>query len=348
MIRVLIADDSALMRKIVSDALNTAPDIEVIDTAHNGVDALKKASKLQPDIVLMDINMPKMDGVQATHYLLENVKPSPVIIIFSGYTEGNADLVLECLDAGAFSCINKPAGTSSMTIGPIQKELIGEIRSAAKASKSALSHTKEVHKKRLSKPKTSKSATPLVIIGASTGGPPVIQEILEALPEDFPAAVMVIQHMPKGFTKSFARRIDLLCHLKVKEAEEGEPLKAGTALVAPGDLHTEIINTDGVLRTHITEDPPVHNLRPAIDVTMLTAAKVVGNRTIVGVILTGMGQDGAHGMQVLKSIGAHTIAQDPETCVVDSMPQNAIGSDAISTIAAPENIAKLIMSFVNK
>jgi two-component system chemotaxis response regulator CheB len=333
-IRVLVVDDSAVMRKLLSDILNEAPDINVVGTARNGADALDKVPKLNPDVVTMDIEMPKMDGLTALQHII-NEHSLPVIMV-SAMDKRQADITIKALEFGAVDFISKTSGTLSLDIEKRKKTLISKIKMAAKVKISKLKKIKPT-------PISCSSFVPkdndwLITIGASTGGPKAIPEILSRLPRNIPAAILIVQHMPEGFTKSFAERLNWYTSLDVKEAEEGDRIEIGNVLVAPGNHHMEIKGKS----IHLSNGPNVNNVRPSVDVLMKSASKYYGSKCM-GVLLTGMGNDGGEGMKNIKLNGGKTVAQNEDTCVVFGMPKAAIDLRVVDEIAPLEQIAKVIM-----
>jgi two-component system chemotaxis response regulator CheB len=333
-VRVLIVDDSAVMRKLLSDILQGALGIEVVGTARNGGDALTKVNSLNPDVVTMDIEMPKMDGLTAlTHIMAE--KPLPVIMV-SAMDKRQADITMKALDLGAVDFISKTSGTLSLDMEKSSRTLISKVKMAARIK---VRKRNAIKISPVSIPKfLSKNGDTVVTIGASTGGPRAIPEVLSRLPRDLPAGVLIVQHMPEGFTKSFAERLNWYTSLEVKEAEEGDQVEPGMVLVAPGNLHMEV---DGK-KVHLNDGPQVNNVRPSVDVLMKSAASSYGPRC-TGVLLTGMGNDGAEGMKAIKKSGGKTIAQDKETCVVYGMPKSAVELRIVDKIAPLSKIAKNII-----
>ncbi len=333
-IRVLVVDDSAVMRKLLSDILEGAPEIKVVGTARNGTDALDKVHTLRPDVVTMDIEMPKMDGLTALQHILAE-HPLPVIMV-SAMDKRQADITMKALDLGAVDFISKTSGTLSLDVEKTSSTLISKVRMAAKVK---VPKKKEIRVAPISFPKfRPRKGDWLVTIGASTGGPKAIPEVLSRLPRDLPAAILIVQHMPEGFTKSFAERLNWYTSLEVREAKNGDELQPGIALVAPGDMHMEVDGKKAIL----TKDPPVNNVRPSADVLMKAAARSYGSKCI-GVLLTGMGQDGAEGMRDIKIHGGKTIAQNKESCVVFGMPKAAIDLRIVDSIASLSLIAKKII-----
>ncbi len=345
MISVLVADDSFFMRKLISDILRADPEIRVVGAVSDGQQVLEAVRTLKPDVITMDVDMPKMDGLTATKKLMQQPDAKPIVIMLSAFSKDRANLMLECLRAGAFDCILKPSGELSLDIERVEAQLRSQVKAAAKARKSALRRIPEpVEKKTV--PVMNGSGFPLIIIGASTGGPPVLEEIFETLPGVPDAAVIVVQHMPEKFTASMAERLDKVSPLKVKEAEEGETIKPGVALVAPGNRHLFLRKSDSSAEdlVRLTKDAPVNGMRPSIDVTMESAARVFQG-PLVGILLTGMGEDGVRGMRAIHDRGGKTAVQDPSTCVVDSMVRGALkgvdGTKAMTPARISHSLATL-------
>ena len=359
-IRVLVVDDSFFMRRLLRELINSHPEMEVVGEAKDGVEAIGQAINLKPDVITMDFNMPRLTGAEATGKILQEVEPLPVVLMVSAYTKEGAEETLESLRAGAVDFIQKPSGELSLDIDRIKDEIFEKIKMAAKArvrvsrkveSRGAgeAASAKGYGEPREKKKKIKVSLAKVIVIGASTGGPPIVEDIMAALPSDLPAAVIIVQHMPKYFTASFAERLDRISSLKIKEAEEKDEIKAGHGYVAPGDFHLEIKakdNNSGKI-IHLSKGEPFHGLRPAIDVTMKSVAEHYKNN-IIGIILTGMGEDGSQGMRTIKSAGGHTIVQEPETCVVDSMPSEVINNKMADEILKPEKIAKRIIELIDQ
>ncbi|MEM2241972.1 MAG: chemotaxis response regulator protein-glutamate methylesterase [Candidatus Bathyarchaeia archaeon] len=313
-----MVDDSALMRKMIKDLLNSDPEVTVVGTAVNGVDALEKIRELSPDVVTLDVNMPKMDGLETLKRIMSE-HPLPVVML-SNLTKEGAEATLKALEYGAVDYIAKPSGEISLDIEKVRGELITKVKTAARAK---LIRHKPILPLEISSCKIDR----VVLIGASTGGPPAIEKILSCLPEAAPP-ILIVQHMPPGFTRSFAERLNRYCKFEVKEAEEGDRIQPGKALIAPGGYHM-IVGSDK--RVHLDESPPIHGVKPAVDPMMMTAAEVFKSKN-VGVLLTGMGSDGALGMKMVKQHGGYTIAQDEETSVIFSMPKAAIEAGCVDKI----------------
>ncbi|MFH1453995.1 MAG: chemotaxis response regulator protein-glutamate methylesterase [Armatimonadota bacterium] len=326
-IRVLVVDDSALMRKRISNILNSDDKIEVVGTARDGDQAFKLVEQLKPDVVTLDIELPKMDGITCLGYIMSEC-PTPVIII-TGYVEYKGEHTLKALEFGAVDFIIKPSGVISLDIENIAQEIISKVKLAATVDVSRMK-LKLLPEKKAPEPALPKvEIKKVVVIAASTGGPKALSEILSKLPKDIQAPILVVQHMPAGFTKALAGRLDTESKIRVKEAEEGDEILAGTAYIAPGDYHMAVIKNEkgnGViklLKTHSEQ-----GVRPCANVTMRSAAEVYGNRNI-GVVLTGMGSDGTEGLKAIKLYGGRTIAEDPKTAVIFGMPLSAIKAEVV-------------------
>ncbi|MDA2921773.1 chemotaxis response regulator protein-glutamate methylesterase [Patescibacteria group bacterium AH-259-L07] len=347
-IKVLIVDDSFFMRKLLRELLNSDAEIEVVGEAKDGVMAIEEAARLKPDVITMDYNMPKMDGAEATEKILSGSEPLPVVIMLSAYVREEAEEAFKSLRAGAVDFVLKPSGELSLDIDKVKQEIITKIKVAARAH--VRKHKVLKIKARKKKPR-KETAAKAVIIGASTGGPPVVEDIIAGMPSNFSAAVLVVQHMPEHFTKTFAERLNKVSKIPVKEAEEGDIIKAGRVFIAPGGYHMKIekMDTGKVFENvvHLTKELPKHGLRPAIDVLMFSAAHSYVNQTI-GVVLTGMGDDGREGMRAIKTVHGHTIVQDPETAVVDFMPKAVIEEGLADEILPPSEIAEKIIELSKK
>ncbi len=318
-IRVLVVDDSAFMRKLLSEILNEQPDIEVVAAARNGEDALKKLEQIAVDVVTLDVEMPVMGGLETLDRIMQN-RPVPVIML-SSVTKKGSETTMKALSRGAFDFIPKPSGAISLDIRAVASELVGKVRAASGAGTAAVRRPSLQPERRPVRPvlrtATGGSHNIVVAIGSSTGGPRALEQVISRIPGDLPASVVMVQHMPKGFTKSFAERLNAVGELSVKEAESGDRLCRGHAFLAPGDYHMVVARDHRII---LNQDPPVQYLRPAADVMMQSLPLVYGSR-VVGVILTGMGRDGAAGMALIKAAGGSTIAQDEATSVIYSMPR---------------------------
>lgn len=346
-IRVLVVDDSALMRKVISDMLNEDPDIEVVGTARDGYDAIKKIHELKPDVVTLDIEMPKLDGLNTLGYIMSET-PLPVIML-SSYTREGAEATLKALEYGAFDFVPKPSGPISLDIRRVKEELIAKIKAAYRADLSRLKFLLPRRERKIEKVEKVPVAkvNAVIAIASSTGGPRALQEVIPKFPSDIKASILVVQHMPKGFTKSLADRLDSLSQVDVREAKENDILREGLALIAPGDYHMVVKKEEDGVVVKLNQDPPLWGVRPAADIMMLSVAEVFRSR-VIGVVLTGMGRDGANGLKKIKEYGGVTIAEDKSTCVVFGMPKVAIEEGAVKIVAPLNEIADKIMEALER
>ena len=393
-IKVLIIDDSALVRQTMSDVLNLDPEIKVIATASDPIFGVKKIQQERPDVIILDIEMARMDGLTFLRKLNATVDPIPVVVCAAGAEKGSENAV-KALEYGACDVISKPAlGTrkfieESRTIigdavkaafkstgklkslipsaltGQRMKQSVQALREKASddIKKAVSTAATELHSagERLSdrvQPKLSadvilekpeagnftvlKTAERVVVVGASTGGTEALKDFLEMLPADAPG-IVIVQHMPKHFTAAFAQRLDGLCKINVKEAEDGDDVIQGRALVAPGDFHTLLKRDGNRYYVEVKEGPLVSRHRPSVDVLFRSAARYAGQNA-VGIIMTGMGDDGAHGMKEMHDTGAFTIAQDEATCIVYGMPGEAVKLGGVDKIVPLPDIAQAMLS----
>lgn len=325
--RVLVVDDSALMRQLLREILEQAEDLEVVACARDPYDAWQKIRELRPDVLTLDIEMPRMDGLEFLQKLM-SVHPTPVVMV-SSLTERECDATLKAFELGAVDVVAKPkldvqAGTMCLA-----EQIVQKVRTAAQAR---VRQKREQASQPLGKQKPGllQSSNRLIAMGASTGGTEAIQEILTQLPADSPG-VVIVQHMPEQFTQRFAQRLDRRSRLKVSEAQPGDRVLPGTALIAPGGRHLEVRRKGASIEVHLHDRPPVNHFRPSVDVLFRSIACQVGKHAI-GIILTGMGEDGAAGIQEMHQAGAQTIAQNHESCVVFGMPKAAIATGAIDIV----------------
>lgn len=358
-IRVLVVDDSPFVCRLLTAHLQSSPDFEVVGTALNGRRAIALVDELKPDVVTLDLEMPEMDGLAALkHIMVEN--PTPVVMI-SGVSRQAALITLEALETGAVDFILKYTPGVDTEPDVLRQEIMAKVRSAAgiKVVRSIRRIGDRVvrdgEKRPFSTQPTNGNKQPVkptlpekmvaylpggvVVIGASTGGPVAVRELLAQLPANFPAAVIVVQHIPASFTPVLAAQLDRRTAIKVKEAEPGDKLKAGQVLIAPGDYHL-LIGSDS--RVQLSQGPKIKGHRPSIDVTMQSAVQIYGARTR-GVVLTGMGDDGSLGLIAIHAKGGKTYAQDGETCVVNGMPQRAIEKGVVDYVAPPPKIADMLV-----
>ena len=341
-IRVLVVDDSAFMRKVITELLEAYDDIEVVTQARNGVDALKKLDRYSCDLITLDIEMPKMDGLEFLNKLMDQ-NPIPVVML-SSVTEEGSKATIKALELGAFDFIPKPSGAISLDIQEVEEDLVRKVRLAAQSSwdyKGIVKKEDNVKRKVVSAP-PSVDEKKILLIGASTGGPRALKEIFSRLPGDLNACGLVVQHMPAGFTNSLAKRLNRLSEFKVKEASNGDELVPGQALVAPGDYHMLVKKG----KVKLSQEAKQHNVRPAIDKTIETAVKEYGNR-IIGVLLTGMGKDGVYGLEMIKESGGQTIAQDKKTSIVYGMPRMAYEAGVVDVVKPLSKIGEEIVKQVN-
>jgi two-component system, chemotaxis family, protein-glutamate methylesterase/glutaminase len=343
-IRVLVVDDSFLMRKIISDIINSDPELEVVGKAKDGQEALEKISSLEPDVITLDLNLPVVDGIDV---LSKVMKSHPTrVIMFSAYTRSGASATMRALELGAVDFIAKPSGEISLGLDKLKEEIITKIKLAADVNiDKYLAAVNGVSAPEL--PPSKAPVKKLVVIGASTGGPKAIMELMQGLSESLPACFLIVQHMPKGFTVSFAERISWQSGMRAKEAEEGDELAVGKIYVAPAGYHMTLDHrADGGVRVRLNQDPLVNFVRPSIDVTMFSAAEVFG-KDCVGVILTGMGKDGAEGARKIKEAGGSIIIQDEKSSVVWGMPRAVSREGVADEILTISEIPAAIARHVN-
>lgn len=362
MIKVVVVDDSAFMRKAISTMLAKDPEIDVVATARDGEEGLELIRKHNPDVVTLDIEMPRMDGLTALRHIMMEM-PRPVLMVSSLTSEG-AEATLKALDLGAVDFIPKQLSKVSLDIVKIEASLISKVKIVASR--------KMMH----SRPRTATTARPaapvsapsryeprgagagvpaavtspggaakrdVVVIGVSTGGPPAVQKVLSAFPANFPASIVIAQHMPAAFTGPFAKRLDGLCQIAVKEAEPGDRLKAGCAFIAPGGKHLLLKQLVSRVDLEISTEPASALYKPSANVLIGSAAEAVGRRAL-GVILTGMGNDGMEGIRTLKQKGGRALAQSDATCVVYGMPKAIVDAGLSDEIVDIDDMAQAIMN----
>lgn len=346
-IRVLVVDDSAIVRDVLTENLSQYDDIEIIGTAPDPYIARDKIVKLDPDVITLDIEMPKMNGLNFLEKLMI-YHPMPVIIV-SSVTTNDIQASMKAIDIGAFDVVNKPGGSISVT--EVVDDVYYKIKEAYKVKDTFVSRRKLVDERIKSKKITynknilSEVSTTdkLIAIGASTGGPVSLEFVLKNLPPNVPP-ILIVQHMPLFYTAQFALRLNDICEVNVKEAEEGDIVTNGTVYIARGGNHLELVRRGATLYTRLTDGPKVHFQRPAVDVLFQSVAQLVGKNAL-GIILTGMGKDGADGLLEMKNKGAQTIAQDEASCVVFGMPYEAIELGAAQKICPLEDIPDKIVQF---
>ncbi|MCL4426692.1 MAG: chemotaxis response regulator protein-glutamate methylesterase [Firmicutes bacterium] len=395
MVRVLVVDDSAFMRKTIADMLAASGEIEVVATARDGLEAVEKAAELKPDVITLDVEMPRLDGLEALRRIMAQ-NPLPVIML-SSLTQVGAEITIQALMAGALDFVPKPSGAISLDIDKVRDELIRKVFLASKVSLPQLLRSRRVMAggvsarlrpemkgrvppatggERVVKSPSGQIADPVprregsldetvgrpsapgrtdlssppaggrfrrvVVVGTSTGGPGALHEVIPRLPADLPAPLLVVQHMPPGFTRTLAERLDRLSAVAVKEAEAGDRLEAGQVLVAPGGYHLEV---SGQGTVNLTQSPPQHGVRPAVDVTLESVVAAFGAASLA-VIMTGMGFDGARGAALVKRAGGLTIAEHESSCVIYGMPRAVVESGLADRVVPLEEIPEAIVDGV--
>ncbi len=320
-VRALVVDDSALMRKLLPQIIERDGSIQVVGTAMDGEFALKKIEELKPDVITLDLEMPRMDGMETLRQITRRYG-LPVIIVSSHTTEG-ASATFKALNQGAFDFIAKPKDALSSNMEEIARDLVTKIRAAA-MSRLVPKREIQLNFERVQKvSRVRPLARKIVAIGISTGGPNSLQYVLSQLPADFPASIVVVQHMPEGFTELFARRLDECCAVDVKEAQTGDLLLAGRVLICPGNRHIKVRRMPQASVAILNDDPHVNGHRPSADVLLYSVASEFGTDAL-GILMTGMGEDGAEGLGAMRRAGALTIAQDEQSSIVFGMPRAAI------------------------
>lgn len=344
-IKVLVVDDSALMRKLIPQIIERDSQIEVVGTAMDGLLGLRKIDELRPDVVTLDLEMPRMDGMETLRQITKKCHV-PVIIVSALTTEG-AMATFKALALGALDFVAKPRDAASTHMDEIAEDLIRKIKVASKTKLRTLRVPvpEPGFHMPVQKPTVRPRQTPskVVAIGVSTGGPNALQYLLAQLPGDFPGSIVVVQHMPEGFTDMFARRLNECCAIDVKEAQSGDLLIAGRALICPGDRHVKIRRMSLADTVVLTDEPRVNGHRPSVDVLFRSVAAELGARSI-GVLMTGMGDDGAAGMGLIKDAGGLTIAQTEDSCVVFGMPKAAIERGFAMRVVPLESLANVLMN----
>jgi two-component system chemotaxis response regulator CheB len=330
------------MRRVISDVLNSEPGFKVIDVASNGKEAVEKVKNLSPDVVTLDIEMPVMDGLVALEKIMKE-HPVPVVMI-SSLTKAHAEATIKSLNLGAVDFVAKDGGSIS-SIQSISDKIIAKCRMAAKVNVKSL---KNINIVKTAPPSSFSgvSSKKIVAIGTSTGGPRALQEVITRLPKNFPCGIVIVQHMPPGFTKSLADRLDSISEVSVKEAEDGDAIIPGKVLIAPGSHHMIVENAMNPI-VKLNTNPTVNGHRPAADPLLESAAKVFGSKAI-GVILTGMGRDGANGIQAIKQQKGFTIAECKSTSIVFGMPKAAIDMGVVDIIAPITEVASEIIRAVKQ
>ncbi len=340
-VRVLVVDDSALMRKLIPQILQADSSIQVVGTAMDGNFGLKKIEELQPQVVTLDLEMPGMGGLDMLKEIMRRYR-IPVIVVSSHSTQG-ASVTLQALSLGAFDFVAKPNDVSAR-MPQIAEELIGKIKAAAQSrgvkvrpigAPAAPGNKAQLDAKR--------TPTKVIAIGVSTGGPQALHYVFSQLPADFPATILVVQHMPEGFTEMFARRLDEICAIRVKEAQSGDVLLSGRALICPGSRHLKVKRLPLGDVAVLSDEPRVNGHRPSADVLFKSLAEEFGSKGLA-VLMTGMGEDGAQGLGVVKAAGGMTVAQNEESCVVYGMPKAAIDRGYAIRVVGLDVLANTLMA----
>lgn len=357
-VRIIVVDDSAFMRKAISDMIEAENSFEVIAKLRDGQELVEKVDQYNPDLITLDVHMKSLNGLETLKELKRLGKSYPIIMLSSATTEGS-ELTLECLDNGAISFITKPSGSISLDIAKVQENLIEQIKSITSNMKARRNYitanNKTNHKLNntnaiISKPIKNEKTTAIVrnkkidavVIGASTGGPKALQEVLTNLPANLGVPVLVVQHMPEGFTKVFSERLNKICNMKVTEATEGMLIDKNTIYIAKGGYHMTV----GAQNTiHLNEEPPIWGVRPAVDKLFNSAIKIYGGN-LLSVILTGMGRDGAEGTKNIKDNGGITISEDKSTCTIYGMPKAAFETGKVDLVVPLEQVADKIIKIV--
>ncbi len=345
--KILVVDDSAFMRKVIADMIESDPELQVIGVAKNGEEAIERIKELSPDVVTLDIEMPKMDGLTALKIIMER-DPLPVIML-SSLTKKGAEETMKALDLGAFEFITKPSSLVKVSTPEMREELIGKLKLACKTK-----IRKPVPIARPVRPimpspsfdtpahKGSVGFKKIIAIGTSTGGPRALQDVIPFIPGSIDASILIVQHMPPGFTKSLADRLDGMSQIKVKEAEDGDIMQAGHAYLAPGDSHIKVTKQSGRFVIKLDNGDRVSGHKPSVDAMMYSIVELK-EKNVIGVIMTGMGSDGADGMKKLKDQKGFVIAQDEESCIVFGMPKSAIKIGGVDKVVSLSNIASEIV-----
>ncbi len=340
-IRTLIVDDSVFICHTLAGHLKNIPEIEVVGIAHNGIDGLAQARSLKPDVIVLDVEMPRMDGLTTLQHIMTECPTR--VIMFSVLTKRGARTTVQALMRGAVDFVSKP--DAKFDIYNVIDQLIVKIKTTAQTKVTAALPTAEPA------PPSAKAGLQLrqkedllIVIGASTGGPRALQQILCSLPATFPAAIAIVQHMPANFTRSLAQRLHELCPLRVQEAATGDRLARGLVLLAPGDFHVQFKESGQIV---LDQGPRRHFVRPSVDVTMESAAQLFGS-SVIGVVLTGMGSDGTDGARAIKAAGGRVVVEHESTSIVYGMPQSVVAAGLADYIKPLPTIASTLVELVGK
>ncbi len=337
--RVLVVDDSAVVRRAISDALSSDPEIEVVGTACDPYNARDRILELNPDVLTLDVEMPRMDGITFLR-ILQKHRPMPVVVI-SSVTQAGSQAAMAALEAGAVDVIAKPG--SAWSIGDLRDQLVHRVKGAALA-RFRVGQGAAGGQRVEAAPALPLNPRQIILLGASTGGTEALKNVLIQLPRGLPG-ICIVQHIPAFFSKAFAERLNEVCAIEVREAAAGDEVRPGLALIAPGDYHMMVIWNNGRYQVVLNQGPPQHHTRPSVDVLFNSAAACAGRHAVVG-LLTGMGSDGARGMLKLKQAGATTFAQDEATCVVYGMPRAAVELGAAEQVVPLERVPQTLIRAV--
>lgn len=346
-IKVLVVDDSALVRKTITETLSLDPEIEVVGVANDPLIAMEKLPRLQPDVITLDMEMPRMDGLTYLRQLQKERSPVAVVVI-SSLTQQGSQLALDAMDAGASEVLAKPDGSTS--IGVLAAKLAYHIKAAHAAkqrfrARQATASGPATPRAASAMPHALRGDRRLIVIGASTGGVEALRELLPALPAGLPP-ILVVQHIPAFFSKAVADRLDSLCAFDVREAQDNEAVLPGECLIAPGNYHLMVTQAGGSYRTRLTQSPPVHHCRPAVDILFRSAAETAGRHTL-GVLLTGMGNDGAQGMRLIRGAGGINLAEHEDSCVIYGMPRAAVQLGVVDKSVRLGQMAQAIVDAIH-
>ena len=344
---VLVVDDSAFMRKIISEVIDATDEFRVVGTARNGHDALKQIHALEPAIVTLDVEMPELDGLQALGYIMSET-PRPVVMLSAASPRDGDDPTLRALELGAVDFVRKPSGPISLDLVTVRERLLEALRAASQVNLRGVEMLARPRRVREAAAAAGslESVSRVVAIAASTGGPRALAEVIPNLPRDLDAAVLVVQHMPRGFTHSLAQRIDLMSHLRVSEAQDGEPLRSNRVYIAPGGLHMRVAAPSGLPVVALDSSAPIWGVRPAADALFRSVAVHFGAAAL-GVVLTGMGRDGAAGLRAMREAGALAIVQDRATSIIYGMPQAALAAAGADRVLPLGGIAPAIAELLS-
>jgi two-component system chemotaxis response regulator CheB len=340
-IRVLVVDDSAFVRKAIARMLNGEPDIEVVGMAGDGEEGLELARALHPDVITLDIQMPRLGGLETLSRLMP--ASTAAVLLLSSVTQEGADVTLRGLELGALDFVDKSSVKGPMNLLGLRDELLVKVR--------ALAHAPRPRSAGVEAPPVPVGLAPdelrveVVAIGASTGGPAALQALVPALPAGFPAAVIIVQHIPRGFSRSLAERLASRCALPVREAEEGERVQPGTVLVAPAGLHLKLHRRGGTVKASLDEEPRSALHRPSVDVLMASVARAYGARAL-GIVLTGMGSDGTAGLRAIRQAGGRTLAESEESAVIYGMPKSAVEAGVVDRAVPLRHLGAEILAAV--